>query len=304
MAGVITTGNHPKALWPGVHACYGLSYNKHPLEWTEIFDIRDPSDRAYEEDVEGTGFGLANIKPEGEAITYDSHTQGATTRYTHVVYGLGYIVTEEEEEDGQYEKLARSRAESLAFSMRTTKEIVHANVLNRAFTAGYAGGDGKELCATDHPTLDGTQANELGTAADLSEASLEDMLIIIGQAKNTNGHQIGLTAQKLIIPVSLMFDAQRILKSELQSGTANNDINAIRSKGLLPGGYTVNHYLTDADAWFVKTNAPHGMTHFKRRPMKFQKDSDFDTSNKKHKSTERYSAGWSDWRSMYGTPGA
>jgi len=301
---VITTGNHPKALWPGVHAWYGISYNKHPLEWTEIFDIKDASNKAYEEDVEGTGFGLAQIKPQGESISYDGHTQGATSRYTHVVYGLGYIVTEEEEEDNQYEKLARSRAEALAFSMRTTKEIVHADILNNGFTSAV-GADGKELFATDHPTVGGgTQQNELTTAADFSEASLEDLLILIGQAKNSRGLQIGLMGQKLIVPVNLMFEATRVLKSELRSGTAENDINAVRSMGLLPGGVVVNHYLTDTDAWFVTTNAPNGMTHFKRRAMAFQKDSDFDTSNKKHKATERYSAGWSDWRGCFGSPGA
>lgn len=301
---VITTGNHPKALWPGIHAWWGLSYAKFPLEWSMIFDEKEASTKAYEEDVEGTGFGLAPVKSEGAAVTYDSHTQGATTRYTHVVYGLGYIITEEEEDDNQYEKLARSRTESLAFSMRTTKEIVHANVLNRAFTSAYAGGDGKELCATDHPTIDGTQANELATAADFSEASLEDMLILIGQAKNTRGHNIALVGRKLIIPVNLQFEATRVVKSELRSGSAENDVNAVRQMGLLPDGIAVNHYLTDTDAWFVKTDAPNGMTHFKRKALAFQKDSDFDTANKKHKATERYSAGWTDFRGMFGSPGA
>lgn len=301
---VITTGNHPKALWPGIHAWWGLSYNKHPLEWSTIFDMKESSDKAYEEDVEGTGFGLAPAKPEAAGVSYDSHTQGATTRYTHVVYGLGFIVSEEEEDDNQYEKLARSRTESLAFSMRTTKEIVHANVLERAFTSAYAGGDGKELCATDHPVIAGTQANELETAADFSEASLEDMLILIGQAKNTRGHPIALVGQKLIIPVNLQFEATRVVKSDLRSGTADNDANAVKSMGLLPGGIAVNHYLTDPDAWFVKTNAPNGMTHFKRKALAFARDSDFDTANKKHKATERYSAGWTDWRGLYGTPGA
>ena len=301
---VITTGNHPKALWPGIHAWWGLSYNKHPLEWSELFDTKDASTKAYEEDVEGTGFGLALVKSEGGSISYDSHTQGPTTRYTHVVYGLGFIVTEEEESDNQYETLARSRTESLAFSMRTTKEIVHANVYNRAFDSNYLGGDGLELCSTAHVTVDGTQSNELAVAADFSEAALEDMLIQIGQAKNTRGLQIGLVGQKLIVPVNQMFNAQRVVKSELRSDSAENDINAVRSMGLLSGGIVINHYLTDTDAWFIGTNAPRGMTHFKRRGVDFAKDSDFDTSNKKHKSTERYSAGWTDWRAVFGSAGA
>lgn len=301
MAGVITTGNHPKALWPGVHAWFGLAYNKHPMEWDQIFDVKD-STKNYEEDVEATGFGLAPIVPQGEALSYDSHAQGYTKRYTPVKYGLGYIVTEEEEDDNQYEKLAKGRAEALAFSMRTTKEIVHANILDRATNTGYLGGDAKELLATDHPSLAGSQSNELSAAADFSEAALEDLLIQIGQAKNARGLQIGLRPMKLIVPVNLMFEAQRILESELRAGTADNDKNVM--KGLLPGGYMVNHYVTDTDQWFVKTDAPNGLTHFRRKALAFQKDSDFDTANKKHKATERYIAGWTDWRAIFGSPGA
>lgn len=301
---VITTGSHPKALWPGIHAWWGLEYNKHPLEWQTVFDTREASQKAYEEDVEATGFGLAPVKGEGAAISYDSHTQGATTRYTHVVYGLGFNVTEEEEDDNLYEQLARGRTSALAFSMRTTKEIVHANVLNRAFNSSYTGGDGVELCATDHPTLDGTQANELSAGADLSEAALEDMLILIDGAKNTRGLQIGLMGTKLIIPRQLRFEAERIVNSNLRPGTADNDLNAIRSLNTLPDGVVMNHFLTDTDAWFVKSNAPNGLTHFNRRALRFEKDSDFDTSNKKHKATERYSAGWTDWRGLFGSPGS
>lgn len=300
----ITTGAHPKALWPGIHKWWGLEYDKHPLEWMDIFDVRESSDKAYEEDVEATGFGLAVVKPEGDSVSYDSHAQGATTRYTHVVYGLGFIVTQEEEEDNQYAQLARGRTSALAFSMRTTKEIVHANVLNRGFNSAYTGGDGKELFATDHPTLDGTQANELTVAADLSEASLEDLLILVDGAKNTRGLQIGVIGRKLVIPRQLRFEAERIVNSNLRSGTADNDLNAMKSLNALPDGICLNHYLTDADAWFVKTNAPSGMTHFRRRSLAFEKDSDFDTSNKKHKATERYSAGWTDWRGIYGSPGS
>lgn len=300
---VISTGNHPKALWPGVAAWWGLSYKKHPMEWSMIFDEKT-SDKAYEEDVEATGFGLAPVKAEGSAVSYTSHTQGATTRYTNVAYALGFIVTKEEMDDNQYEKLAKSRTESLAFSMRTTKEIVHANVFNRAFTAAYAGGDGQEMISADHPVIGGTQSNYLATPADLSEASLEDVLIMINTAKNSTGLQIALTGQKLIVPPQLAFEAERIVASTLRPATADNDVNAMKSMGMLPGGVVVNHYLTDADAWFVKTDAPNGLTHYKRKAVEFSRDSDFDTENAKAKAYERYSAGWTDWRSVYGSEGS
>lgn len=299
---VITSGNHPKLLWPGVAKVWGASYNKHPMEWSQIFEEKN-SDKSYEEDVEATGFGLAPQKTEGAAISYTSHTQGATTRYTNVTYGLGFIVTQEEIEDNQYKDKAFSRAEMLAFSMRTTKEIVHANILNRAFTAAYAGGDGQELISADHPNATGgTQSNYLATPADFSEAALEDVMIMINTAKNSVGLQIAIKPKKLIIPPQLVFEAERVLNSNLRSGTADNDKNAV--KGMLSGGYVCNHYLTDADAWFVQTDAPRGLMHFKRRAIEFAKDGDFDTSNAKHKATERYSAGWTDWRGVYGSEGA
>jgi len=300
---VITTGNHPKALWPGISAWWGTEYAKHPMMWEQIFETVT-STKGYEEDVEASAFGLAVVKPEGGAMTYDSHTQGATTRYTNVTWGLGFIVTEEEEEDNQYEKLAKARVTGLAFSMRTTKEINHALILDRAASSSYVGGDGKELLATDHPTRDGTQSNELATAADFSEAALEDLLVMIAKAKNTRGHQIALRGMKLIGAPANQFEMHRVLKSELRSGSAENDINAVRSMGLLSGGVLINPYLSDEDQWFVQTDAPRGLLHFKRRAIAFAKDSDFDTSNKKHKSTERYSAGWTDWRGIYGSPGA
>lgn len=303
MAGVITTGNHPKALWPGVHSWWGQKYNEHPTEYTEIFDVKS-SKRNYEEDVEETGFGLVPVKPEGDASTYDSHSQGPTTRYTPVAYSMGYIVTREEMDDNLYKEKSFKRAAALAFSFRQTKEIVAANVLNRGFDNNYTGGDSKELLATDHPTLDGTQSNELSTAADFSEAALEDLLIQIANAKNSRGLRIGLVGRKLIIPPALMFEAQRVLKSTLQPGTANNDTNAVRSMGMLPDGMCVNHYLTDTDAWFVKTNAPDGMNLFQRIGVEFRKDNDFDTDNAKAKGYERYSVGWTDWRAVYGTEGA
>jgi hypothetical protein len=301
MSGVITTGNHPKSKWPGMHAFWGREYAHHTPQWSECFKI-ETSTKNYEEDTEVTGFGLAPIKAEGQAIQYDSETQGPTKRYTHVVYGLGYIVTREELEDDQYEAVSKRRIQALAFSMNQTKENVHANIFNRAFNSSYTGGDGKELLATDHPTVNGTQSNELATAADLSEASLEDLCIQIKNAQNSRGHRISLIPQKLIIPTALGFEARRIVESTLQNDTANNAKNIVG--GMFKGGVVENNYFEDTDAWFVSTNAPRGLTHFKRRSIEFKRDSEFDTENAKAKSTERYSAGWTDWRTMYGSPGA
>ena len=299
MAGVITTGNHPKALWPGMHAFFMASYKEHPEEFREIFNI-DKSSKNYEEDTALSGFGLAPVKTEGGAISYDSESQGFTKRYTHAVYGLGYVVTEEELEDNQYEIVSRKRIKRLAFSMRQTKEIVSANVLNRATTSGYTGGDGVVLLSTAHTSTNGNWSNTLSTAADLSEASLEDLVIQIGQATNDRGLQIAIRPTKLIIPINEMFNAKRILKSDYQSGTANNDVNAL--KGMFD--FTVNHYLTDTDAWFLKTDVPNGLTMFERRALSFSNDNDHDTGNAKAKATMRFSVGWSDPRGIYGSVGA
>lgn len=303
MTGVITTGNHPKALWPGIRAWWGRSYSQHPVEWKQFLD-EETSEKNYEEDVEVTGFGLARVKQQAAAIEYDSETQGATKRYTHVTYALGYIVTREELEDNLYEKVSKKRSAALAFSMRQTEEIVAANILNRAFNSSYKGADNKELIATDHPTLDGTQSNKLAVAADLSEASIEDMCILTMDAKNSRGLRIAIMPRKLIVAPQNAFNAERILKSSLQSGTGNNDINAIRSMGVIPDGVAVNHYLTDPDAWFMKTNCPNGLMRFTRRGTEFKQDNDFDTENAKAKSSQRFSVGWTDWRGMFGTPGA
>lgn len=300
---VITSGNHPKLLWPGLKRIWGTDYVMHPKEWPEFLDQME-SDGSYEEDLETTGFGLAPVKAEGAATSYDSHAQGATTRYTNVAYALGAIVTKEEIADNKYPKFSASRTKSLAFSVRTTEEIVGANLLNRGFTAGYTFGDGKKLFVTDHPTLDGTQSNTQATAADFSEAALEDMLIQINNAKNTRGFPMGIIAKKLIIPPNLMFDVERVLKSTNRPDTPNNDINATRSMGLLPDGYVVNHYLTDTDAWFVKTNCPNGWTRFNRESAQFTKDNDFDTENEKMKVYIRFSVGSTDFRGGYGSPGA
>lgn len=300
---VISTGTHPKLLWPGLHSIFGLAYKDIPLQHTMVFDVAT-SDKAYEEDQEITGFGLAPVKSEGGAISYDTSTQGPTTRYTNVTYGLGFIETREAVEDNQYKSRATSRTKALARSMRVTKETVMANIFNRGFNSSYAGGDGKEMLATDHPTLDGTQSNELSIAADLSEASMEDLLIQIMNATDSRGLRINLMGRKLIVPPNLAFEAERIVKSNLQSGTANNDLNAMRSMGMLPDGVMVWRYLTDTDAWFIKTDASDSLRLFNRRALEFAKDSDFDTDNFKHKATERYIGGWTDWRGVFGSPGA
>ena len=300
---IITTGNHPKALWPGVKAWWGRSYNEHPLEYPDLFET-DSSDKSYEEDVQVTGFGLVAQKSEGGAISFDSETQGYTTRYTHVAYAGGYIVTYEELKDNLYEVVSKRRAGALAFSARQTKETVGANVYNRAFSNSYTFGDGKELLATDHPTLSGDQSNELTTAADLSEASLEDLIVQIMGATNDRGLKISLMPKTLIVARQNWFEANRILKSTLQNDSANNAINVLKATNALPGGIKMNHYLTDADAWFLRTNAPRGMIYYEREAATFDQDNDFDTKNAKAAVYFRCSFGNTDWRGLYGSPGA
>jgi len=303
MAGAIMTGNHPKALWPGIKAWWGRQYDEHQTEYTDLFDI-DTSRQNYEEDVQLTGFGLAPVKKQGLGVHYDSETQGWTKRYTHVVYGLGYIVTREELEDNLYTMVSKRRSTALAFSMRQTKENVGAQVYNRAFNTSYTGGDGSELCDTNHAGLGGTWANEPTAAADISEAAIEDMVILIMGATNDKGLKISLVAKSLIVHRSDWFEANRILQSVLQNDTANNALNVLRSTNAITGGIKVNHYLTDSDAWFIRTNVPRGMIMFQRRAIEFTQDNDFDTENAKAKNTERYSVGWTDPRGVYGSPGA
>lgn len=299
---VISTGNIAKLLWPGLNARWGANYNEYPKEYTDLVDVFS-SDMNYEEDQEMTGFGLAPIKPQGQPTTYDTMQQGVTSRYTHIAYSLGFIITREAIDDNQYEKVGMQRTGSLAFSMRQTKENVVANLYNRAFNSSYTFGDGKELLATDHPTLAGNASNELATPADFSEASMEDLCIQIMGATNSRGLRIALKPQKLIVPKELFFEAQRILKSTNQPGTANNDLNALRTTGIIPE-LAVNHYLTDADAFFIRTNVPEGLKLFQRTAAEFKQDGDFDTDNLKYKAYERYSVGASDWRAIYGSTGA
>lgn len=299
---VISTGNNPKLLWPGLNAIWGRDYEEYAKEYTELFDIKS-SDMNYEEQVEMTGFGLAPIKPQGQSTVYDTDTQGTVTRYTHVAYGLGFIVTREERDDNLYEKKAIERTQQLAFSFRQTRENVGANIYNRGFNSAYTYGDGQPLLSTAHPTLSGNQSNRLAVDADLSEASLEDLTIQIGKALNSRGLRISLIPDKLIIPVDLEYEARRILGSTLQNETANNAINALKSMGVFPGGVAVNHYLTDTDAFFIRTNAPQGMEWFDRIKTEFAEDGDFDTANWKYKGYMRFSAGASDFRGIYGSPG-
>ena len=302
--GVINTSSFAKLIWPGLNAIYGRSYAEWPVQYTKLFDSYK-SKKAYEEDLGTTGLGLAQKKTEAGSIAYDEESQAFLTRYSHFVYALGFMISREIYEDDQYGVVGSRRSTGLAFSMRQTKEIVGTNVYNRAFTAGYTGGDGVVMCSSAHPNYaGGTQSNILATAADLSEASLEQAVIDIAKWTNDRGLKIMIKPQSLIIPVDLQFEAERILMTPYRVGTANNDVNAIKTMGMFPGGVIVNNYLTDTNAWFIRTNCPNGLKYFSRRNMQFGIDNDFDTENAKFKATERYSFGWSDWRGIYGTPGA
>ncbi len=300
MASIISTGSHPKLLWPGLHkVCMG-EYNSWEEEFSQVFSLQD-TDKNYEEDVEITAFDLAQVKAEGSAFAYTGHSQGFTKRYTPVSYGLGFIVTYEEMQDNQYLTKGVKRAKLLARSFRIAKEIVHFNIFNRAFDSAYLGGDGLELCSTAHATLSGTMSNKLATAADLSEASLEDMLTMVRVAKNSKGHPIKLQEKTLLVSPYERFNAQRILQSNLQNDTNLNAKNIVGSLGIK---LMVGTYLTDNDAWFLTTDVDAGLQSFKRQGYTFGDDNDFDTKNAKHAGYERYVPGWTDWRGVFGTPGA
>jgi hypothetical protein len=300
---VINTGSFAKALWPGVNAWYGKAYSEYPEEYTKLFE-KYGSTKAFEEDVGVSSFGLAVQKSEGSPISYDSERQAFITRYQHVVYALGFIITREMMEDDQYDVVGQRKAQGLAFSMRQTKEIIAANVYNRATTSGYVGGDGVVLLSASHPNIKGgVQSNTLATAADLSEAALEQACIDIAGFTNDAGLLIAVRPKTLVIPRQLMFEAKRILNSDGRVGTDNNDLNALKTMGVVPEIVT-NHYLTDTDAWFIRTDAPHGMKYFERRGDSFDMDNDWDTENAKFKATSRYSFGWTDWRGIYGSVGA
>lgn len=299
----INTGNFPKALWPGVERFYGLEYNDHATEYTDVYETRT-SRKAFEEIVGSSGLGMAAVKPEGQSVLFDSAEQGFITRFTHVTYGLGFVITKEAVEDDLYDQIAMVRSKSLARSMRHTKEIVAANVLNRATTAGYTGGDGKVLLATDHQHINSADyANKLATAANLSEAALEDAAIALGKYTDDRGLRIAAKPRKLIIPVDLQFEAERILRTDLRVGTADNDLNAVKSMGMVPGGFSVNHYLTDTNQWFLTTDVPNGLIHFERRGDEFTMDNEHTTDNAQYKATGRYSFGWADPKGIFGSEG-
>ena len=293
-----------KELEPGLNALFGLEYKRYENEASQIFD-QESSDRAFEEEVMLSGFGTADVKPEGQGISYDDAQETYTARYTHETVALAFALTEEAIEDNLYDRISSRYTKALAGSMGTSKQVKGANVLINAFAAsGYDGGDGESLCGNAHPTLNGNQSNVPSTAADLSETSLEQALIDIAGFQDERGLKIAAQGMKMIIPKELQFTAERIMKSQGRVGTADNDINAIKNMGMVPQGFTVNHYLTDTDAWFIKTDTPNGMKHFVRAPLKTAMEGDFDTGNVRYKARERYSYGWSDWRGIYGNAGA
>jgi len=300
----ITRSQLLKELEPGLNALFGMEYDRYDNQHKEIFD-EESSERAFEEEVMLSGFGQAPVKGEGSAITYDSAGEAFTARYTHETIALAFAITEEAVEDNLYDKLSARYTRALARSMSNTKQVKGAAVLNNAFSSSYLGGDAVSLINSAHPTTGGgTWSNQTATAADLNETSLEQALIDISLFIDERGLKIALRGMKLIIPPALQFTAERLLKSEQRTSTADNDINAIKSGGYLPQGFAINHFLTDVSAWFVKTDAPNGMKHFVRSPLKTALEGDFETGNVRYKARERYSFGWSDPRAMYGSPGS
>ena len=292
-----------KELEPGLNALFGLEYKNYENQHAEIFDV-ESSDRAFEEEVMLAGFANASVKPEGSAVSFDSANETFTARYTHETIALAFSITEEAVEDNLYDSIAKRYTKALARSMANTKQVKAANVLNNAFDSSFTGGDGKELCATGHPVIAGTFKNELSTSADLNETSLEQALIDIAGMVDERGLKIAAKGVKMIIPSELQFTAERLMKTANRVGTADNDINAIVSKGMIPQGYVVNNYLTDTDAFFIKTDIPNGLKMFNRAALKTAMEGDFDTGNVRYKARERYSFGFSDPRGIFGSPGA
>jgi len=292
-----------KELEPGLNALFGLEYKNYANEHAAVFDTEN-SDRAFEEEVMLSGFANAAVKPEGSAVNYDAAQETFTARYTHETLALAFSITEEAIEDNLYDRLASRYTKALARSMANAKQVKAANVLNRGFNSSYTGGDGLELFSTAHVIVSGTEQNELSTAADLNETSLEQAMIDIAALTDERGLKIAAQGRKMIVPSALQFTAERLLKSVGRTGTADNDISAVVSMNVIPQGYVVNHYLTDTDAWFVKTDVPNGLKHFVRAPIKTAMEGDFETGNVRYKARERYSFGWSDWRGIFGSPGA
>lgn len=305
MAGPITTSNHPKLLWPGLKGIWGQVYNEHTPEYPDLYDIQS-SDKAYEEFVQVNGFGLVPVKAQGASVVFDSETQGPVSRFVHVAYALGFIVTHEELEDNLYMEVGANRTRSLAIAFRQTKERVAAAPYNRATNASYLLADGKTLLATDHPNIaGGTFSNKLAVAADLSEASIEDLVIQIMGATDDRGNLVNLMPQSLHVAPANWFEATRILNTTLQVGTANNDINAIRALGIFPKGVKVNHYLTVPKQWFIRTNVTPGTgaLFLQREEVSFERDNDFNTKNALALGYERYSCGFVDPRAVFGSEG-
>jgi hypothetical protein len=290
-----------KELVPGLHGLFGLSYARYTDEHKDIFEIQT-SDRAYEEETLLSGFGAAPVKQEGSTVAYDEAAEVWTARYTHETIALAFSITEEAIEDNLYDKLSARYTKALARSMAYTKQVKAANVLNNAFNSSYAGGDGQQLCSTSHPLAGGgTLSNTLATHADLSETALEAMTISIAGFVDERGIPIALTPQKLIIPTALVFVARRILESPNRVGTADNDINVLNRQNTIPGGFSVNHFLTSTSAYWLKTDASDGLKMFQRVPLKTSSDGDFETGNLRFRARERYSFGWSDPRGIYGS---
>ena len=292
-----------KELEPGLNALFGMEYTRYENEHAEIYE-EESSDRAFEEEVMLSGFGTAPTKQEGSAISFDDAQETFTARYTHETIALAFSITEEAIEDNLYDRLAARYTKALARSMANTKQIKAAAILNNAFSTSSPIGDGAALCSSSHPSVSGNQRNILSVASDLNETSLEQSLIDIAGLTDERGLKIAVRGMKLVIPKELQFVAERVINSNLRSGTADNDANAIKNMGMLPEGAVVNHYLTDTDAFFILTDAPNGFKYFNRSPIKTALEGDFDTGNMRFKARERYSFGVSDWRSVFATPGA
>jgi len=293
--------NFAKMLEPGLNTLFGLEYDSYPSEYEAVFES-NTSQKAFEEDVLLSGFGNAPTKSEGSAVSYDAASQQWTARYQHETIALAFSITEEAEEDGQYGSIASRYTKALARSMASTKEIKAANILNTATTVN--GGDGAPLLSASHPTQAGNQSNILATPADLSEVSLEAILIQIADMKDDRGLRVAAQGTQLVIPTAYTFVAERLLESQLRTATADNDINAIRQGGYLPQGYHIMRRLTDSDQWFVQTDIPDGLKMFQRSPMKKGMEGDFETGNVRYKVRERYSFGATDWRGIFGSQGA
>ena len=292
-----------KELLPGLNALFGLEYKQYGEEHKEIYET-ETSERSFEEETKLSGFSAAPVKAEGAAIAYDNAQEAWTARYSHETIALGFSITEEAVEDNLYDSLSKRYTKALARAMAYTKQVKAASVLNNGFSSSYTGGDGQPLFSASHPLVSGgTNSNRL-TASDLNETSLEAAVIQIAGWTDERGLLIAAKPGKLIVPPALMFTAKRLLDTELRVATADNDINALKAMGSIPGGYTVNHFLTDTNAWFLTTDVPNGMKHFVRTPLQNSMDGDFDTGNVRYKSRERYSFGWSDPLGMFGSPGS